>query len=98
MDFRVADGEKLVEEAELVHQFERRRVNSVAAEIAEEVDVLLKDRDVDSGAREEEAKHHSGGPTADDATSGLLDRDIGRCHGAMRVARCFRGVKGRLSC
>ena len=39
---------EVVPEPELVHEVEGRRVNRVAAEVAEEVGVLLEDDDVDS--------------------------------------------------
>jgi hypothetical protein len=39
----------------------------VAAEIAQEVAVLLEDRDADAGPGEQETEHHSGGATPADA-------------------------------
>ncbi len=66
--------EELVDHAEFVHQFERGRMDRVAAEVAEEVGVLLEDGHVDAGAREEEAEHHAGRPAADDAAAGAIGR------------------------
>ena len=42
-------------------------MNGVAAEIAEEIGVLLQHHDLNAGARQQESEHHSGGPAAGDA-------------------------------
>ena len=42
-------------------------MNRVAAEIAEEVGVLLQHDHVDAGAREQKSQHHPGGAAAGDA-------------------------------
>ena len=47
--------EELVEQAELVHDFERRGMDGVAAEVAQEIGVLLQHHDIDAGAGEQEA-------------------------------------------
>ena len=70
-DLAVTKGEEFVEEAQLVEEFERRGVDGVAAEVAEEVLVLFEDGDVDALAGEEEAEHHAGGTSANDAARGL---------------------------
>src|SRR5262249_45090590 len=57
------------EQTELVHQLQRRGMDGVAAEIAEEVGVLLEHDDVDAGARQQEAEHEPARPTADDAAT-----------------------------
>jgi hypothetical protein len=49
-------------------------MDGVAAEIAEEVGVLLQHDRVDAGARQQEAGHHSGGPAANDDTSAAQRR------------------------
>ena len=76
------DAQKIVEEAELVHEFEGGRVNGVAAEIAEEVGVFFEDKDFDAGAGEKEAEHYAGGAASCDAAGGWcgLRGKIGR-HG-----------------
>ena len=61
--------QKIIEDAELVHDFERRGVNRVAAEVAQEVGVLFEDQDVDAGPGQQKSKHHPGGPAADDAAA-----------------------------
>ena len=45
--------QEIIDEAELMHDLKRRRVDGVAAEIAEEVSVLFKNDDTDSGARQQ---------------------------------------------
>jgi len=44
--------EKLVEQAELADDLERRGVNGIAAEIAEKIRMLFKDHHLDTDARE----------------------------------------------
>ncbi|SRR6266702_1830612 len=76
----VGEGEEGFEEAELVHELEGGGVDGVAAEVAEEVFVLLEDGDIDAGAGEEEAEHHAGRASANNATGGLGGRDGGGGH------------------
>ena len=42
--------QKFLENAELVHDFERRRVDRIAPEIAQKVGVLFEDQDGDPGS------------------------------------------------
>ena len=58
-DLLVRQLQELVEEAELVHHLEGRGVDGVAAEVAQEVGVLLEHDDIDAGAGEEEARASS---------------------------------------
>jgi hypothetical protein len=62
--------EKALEKAELVHDLERGWVNRIAAEIAQEVRVLLENYNMDTSSREEESEEHPGGTSSDDATLG----------------------------
>src|SRR5688572_1913565 len=62
--------EQLVEQAELVQHFERRRVDRVTAKVAQKIGVLLEHDDVHAGAGEEQSEHHTGGPAAHDAAVG----------------------------
>ena len=66
-DFLMRQLQEFIDQAELEHQFERRRMNRVAAEIAEEIGVLLQHHDMNAGARQQESEHHSGGAAAGDA-------------------------------
>jgi len=58
--------EEIFEQPELVHHLERRGMDGVAAEVAQEIGMLLEHQDVDAGAGEEEAKHHPGRSAAGD--------------------------------
>ena len=55
----VRNCKEIVEDAELVHHLERRRMHGVAAEVAEEILVLLQHRDVDASSRQQIAEHHA---------------------------------------
>jgi hypothetical protein len=70
IDARMRQLEKVVEQAELVHQFQGRGMDGVAAEIAQEIGVLFQHRDAHAGARQQIAEHHAGGSAADDASCG----------------------------
>src|SRR6266851_4103754 len=63
--------QKLLKQTELVHRFERRGMDGVAAEVAQEVSMLLENQDLDPGPREEEAEHHASRATACDTTADL---------------------------
>jgi hypothetical protein len=45
-------------------------MNSVAAKIAIEIGVLFQHDDIDAGARQQKACHHSGGSAANNYTTG----------------------------
>ncbi len=59
-----------VEEPQFIHELERRGMNRVAAEIAEEIRVLLQHNDMNSRPREQESEHHASGAAAGDAARG----------------------------
>ena len=61
--------EESIEQAQLVDDLERRRMDGVAAKIAEEIGVLLEHEHIDAGTREQEAQHHSRRTAADDAAA-----------------------------
>ena len=65
---------------------ERRRVDDVIPEIAEEVSMLLKHDGSNTSAREQHSQHHAGGPADDDATGGFKNRSHQR--------RAFLGIGG----
>jgi hypothetical protein len=71
--------EEPAEHAELVEHLHRRGVDGVAAEIAEEVGVLLEHPHAHPSAREKQSGHHARRPAAD-------DQDIGGCAGQRRPA------------
>ena len=61
--------QELIEQAKLVHDLERRGMDGVAAEVAQEVGVLLQHHDIDAGAGEQIAEHHAGRPASGDAAA-----------------------------
>ncbi len=67
IDLAMRQLEKFVEQAELVHELERRRMHGIAAEIAEKVRVLFQHHHANARARQKKAKHHSGRSAARDA-------------------------------
>ena len=86
--FLVRQLEKRVEQSELVHHFERGGMDGVAAEVAQEVSVLLQHQDVDAGAGEQEAEHHAGRAAAG---NGAGRRDFLRHPDLTRHARPCAG-------
>ena len=66
--------EERIEQAELVHDLQRRGMNGVTAEVAQEIGVLLEHEHIDAGAREQEAEHHPGRPASGDRAA---RRDLG---------------------
>jgi hypothetical protein len=70
--------EELVEQAELVHHVEGRRVDGVATKVAQEVGMLLEHDHVDAGTRQQEAEHQAARPASDDAATG---GNLLGCHG-----------------
>ena len=79
-----AAARNVVEQAQLVHHFQRRRMDRVAAEVAQEIGVLFQHDDVDAGAGQQKPEHHPGRTAADDATAGL--------HGFHRSGDCVHGA------
>ena len=51
-------GVEALAQAELVEQVERRRVDGVAAEVPQEVRVLLEHGDLDPGTGQQQPEHH----------------------------------------
>jgi hypothetical protein len=66
--FLMRQFQKLFEESELVHHFERRWMHSVAAKITQEIGVLFEHDRLDARTREQKAEHHSGGAAAGNTT------------------------------
>ena len=59
IDLVVRTLEEALEHPELVEDFHRRRMDSVAAEVAEEVRMLLEDAHRAAGASEQQSGHHA---------------------------------------
>ena len=62
--------EERVEQTELVHDLQRRGMDGVAAEVAQEVGMLLEHEHIDAGAGEQKSAHHAGRPAAGDDAGG----------------------------
>src|SRR5437588_12037391 len=73
-DFLMWTFQKVLENAELIHELESRGMDRVSAEIAQEVGMLLEHHDVDPTPGEQEAQHDAGRPAS--------------CYAAPRV-QCF---------
>ncbi len=87
--------EEFVEQAELLHDFERREMDGVAAEIAKEVGVLFQHHHIDAGARQQKAEHHPGRSAAGDAAA-RFDRQL--AHRCMAPAgRALRPGAGKFN-
>ena len=61
-DLLMRQFQELVDQTQFVHQLERRRMNRVTAEIAEEVRMLLQHHDTDSGAGQQNPSIIPAGP------------------------------------
>src|SRR5439155_16142354 len=66
-DLLVRKLQEVVEQPQLVHDVERRRVDRVAPEVPEEIGVLLEHEDGDAGARQDRTVHRA-------------VREVGRAH------------------
>src|SRR5580704_2148774 len=60
--------QKLIEQAEFIHQLKSAGMNRVASKIPQEVRVFLEDENFDARARQEIRKHHARRPATRDAT------------------------------
>ena len=69
VDLLMRQLEKLVEQAELVHHFEGRGMNSIAAKVAQEIAVLFQHQYFHAGARQQIPQHHAGRAAAGDAAT-----------------------------
>ncbi len=90
--FLMRQLEKLVEQAELAHDVERRGMDGIAAEVAQEVGVFLEHDDIDAGAREQKTQHEAAWASADDGAPGgeLLGGN------SLHLARWDRGRSSRM--
>jgi hypothetical protein len=78
----VGEGEQPAGQPELVEQPQGRGVQGVAAEVAQEVGVLLEHQHLDPGPGQQQPEHRSGRPAAGDAAG-----DLGRLHVALHASR-----------
>jgi hypothetical protein len=68
--------EELVEDTQLMKDFERRGMDRVATEIPKEVAVLLEDHDRHASPRQEPAQHQTGRTATRDRTLDVHDRSL----------------------
>src|SRR3546814_15080623 len=91
--------EQLTQQPEFVEELERRGMDRVAPEIAEEIGVLFEHDRLDPGAREQQPRNHPRRPAADDAnlarkfihdplTNAPASRSEERRVGKERVSTC----------
>ena len=62
--------EKIVENAQFVHDFERRGMNRVAAKIAQKVGMLLQHDNIHSHAGQQKTQHHASRTASGDTALG----------------------------
>src|SRR5205085_7391339 len=79
-----------VQQSKLVHHFKGRGMDGIAAEITQEIPMLLKHKNRHTRARQQEAKHHPGGTTAGD-TAGSFDLTH---RGSLKLERALEGEYG----
>src|SRR5438094_6102367 len=72
--------EKILQKTQFMEKLERRWVNRIAPEIAEEIVVLLKNGDLYTCASQQIAEHHSCRATTDDATCCFDNFSSHACH------------------
>src|SRR5271156_1725787 len=78
--------QEVIEDAEFMQDIERRWMNCVAAEIAQEISMLLKNAHVHAHARQQKSQDHAGGPASRNAAT-RLDRLVHAKHyAAKRIA------------
>ncbi len=68
LDLAMRQAQERLEQSQFLHQVQRRGMDGVAAEIAQEIRVFLQYDHIDAGAGQEVGQHHAGRPAADDAT------------------------------
>src|SRR5580704_8216147 len=61
--------QEIFQKAELVHRFEGRGMDRVAAKIAQKIPMFFENDRIDAGAGKEKPEHHPGRSTADDAAA-----------------------------
>jgi hypothetical protein len=75
--FLMGSLQEFLEHAELMHDFERRRMDRIAAEVAQEVSMFFENQDSDPGSGQQQCQHHPGGAPSDDAAT---DRNLTNAH------------------
>jgi hypothetical protein len=63
--------QKFIQQTQFIYHFKSRRMNRIAAKIAQEISVLFEHCDFDSRPREQKTQHHSGGTSACNAAANI---------------------------
>jgi hypothetical protein len=71
LKFLMRPLEELLQDSEFVHQLESRRMNRIAAEIAEEIGMLFEHDDIHPRTSQKKTGDHPGRPSARDAATRL---------------------------
>jgi hypothetical protein len=79
IEFPMRQFKEFMEQAELVHELEGGRVHSVAAKVTQKIGVFFQHHDLNAGARQKEAEHHSGRTAAGNTA---LRVTLGSRHGS----------------
>jgi len=84
----VRQSEQVFVQAELMKDFQRLCMDGVAAEVSEEVRMLLQDNDIDARSCENVPEQHARRPAADDAA---LRLDLFSSHLPVALCRVCAG-------
>jgi hypothetical protein len=83
--------QELVDEADLVQQLERRRMDRVPPEVPEEVHMFLEHNDVDPLTSQEKTGHHARRSAADDYCARILRAHVRHLLIRVMPQRCRGG-------
>jgi hypothetical protein len=68
-EFLMRQLQEIFQKPQVVHRFECRGMDCVAAKIAQKIRMLFKDDRIDAGAGKKKSEHHPGGSAANDTTT-----------------------------
>jgi hypothetical protein len=95
--FLMGSLQEFFEDAELMHDLERRRVNRITAEVTQKIAMLFENEDSDPGSGQQQRQHHPGGAPSDNAAP---DRNLAKAHRVAPSAPtllCLIGASRRLA-
>jgi hypothetical protein len=69
--FLVRSFQEFFQNTQFMHDLESGRMNSVAAEITQEVGMLFKHKYVHADARKQQSQHHAGGTASGNTTASV---------------------------
>ena len=91
----VRNLQEVIDQAQFIHHLQGRGMDGIAAEIPEEVGVLLQHNRLDAGATQQIPQHHAGRTAADDAAACAATRWLFR--GGTRIHDKHGSADGRLA-